>query len=41
MERTQDCNNWPDLVICRNGKSSGTAIRELGLLVIRVASESY
>jgi hypothetical protein len=41
MEQIQDCNNWPVLVMYRGGESSGTATKELGLLVIRVASESY
>jgi len=41
MEQTEDCNNWPTLVMYRDAESSGTATKELGLLGIHVASESY
>jgi hypothetical protein len=41
MEQTQDCNNWPALVMYTDAESSGTATKELGLLVIHVASETY
>lgn len=41
MEQTLDCNIWPALVMYREGESSGTATKELGLLVIHVVSESY
>lgn len=41
MEQIQDCNNWPALVRNKDGESSGTATKELGLLVIHVAIESY
>jgi len=41
MEQTQDCNNWPALVMQRDDESSGTAAKELCLLVIHVVSESY
>ena len=41
MEQSQDCNNWPALVMYRDAESSGTATKELGLLGIHVASETY
>jgi len=41
MEQTQDCNNWPALVMYRDAEPSGTAIKELCLLVTHVASKSY
>jgi len=39
MEQIQDCNNWPVLVMYRDGEPSGTATKELGLLVIHLASD--